>query len=107
VAKVERRELAGAGEEPGRAHQRHRSHPTEERAAADRDRLGLARHPHVADLIIGRNALDQGRYPVVGQRGGELDPAFRQLTVNPRVHVHGRSAQAMQSIAPGLTVPPR
>ena len=64
------------------------AHAAEEGPTADRDGFRLAGHPHVADVIVGGDALDQRRHPVVGQRGGDLDAAFRQLTVNARGYVH-------------------
>src|SRR5262249_2908333 len=65
-----------------------RAHTAEERAAADRNRFRLARHPHVTDVIVGGDALDQRSDPVVRQRGGKLDAAFGQLLVDSLGHIH-------------------
>ena len=40
-------------------------------------------------LVVGRDALDQRRDPIVGQRGRELDAAPGQLAMNCLGHVHG------------------
>ncbi len=106
VTQIERRKLARAGEQSGRTHQRDRAHAAEERAAADRDRLGFACDADVPHGVVGRDAVDQRRNPIVRQRRRQRDAGFLELLVNLFADVHGSRRTLPSNIVDYATAGP-